>query len=76
LIPWQVYAGGAFIAFLLAVYFLWARALRKQGGLQQRAAAAEKGIEHAKDANKARTEIDRLPDGAAADRLRDKWSRD
>ena len=63
------------LAILLTAWAL-VRGVRKGAQAEVRADTAEREADHAKDANKVRTEIDRLPDGAAADRLRDRWSRD
>jgi hypothetical protein len=37
--------------------------------------AAEEGVADATKANEARAGVDRLPDGGAADKLRNEWSR-
>lgn len=61
----------------IAVAVLAALALVRKSGRD--AERAERGADTLRDVEKAKDverKIDRLPDGAAAERLRDKWSRD
>lgn len=63
--------GAAALAILLAVL-----RIRKSGRDAERVENLEATIEAIREKEGVSREIDRLPSGTAADRLRDKWSRD
>jgi hypothetical protein len=63
---------GAIILAVLAVLF----AVRQSGKHAERVANLEGALKTAQRRRDVETEIARLPDGAVAQRLRDKWRRD
>lgn len=63
--------GAAALAILVAVL-----RIRKSGRDAERVKNLEATIEAVRKKEGVSREIDRLPSGSAADRLRDKWSRD
>lgn len=70
----KIYAaliGASALGILVAVM-----KIRKSGASAERVKSLEATIEAVKKKEGVTREIDRLPDGAAADRLRNKWSRD
>ena len=60
-------AAGVMFAFLK---------IKKSGRDSERAANLEATLKAIQKKDEVKREIDRMPDSAAADRLRDKWSRD
>lgn len=70
-----LYLGLAVLLALIAFAWWFIRWAKRSGWDELRADTAEKGVADARKANEARAGVDRLPDGAAADRLRNDWSR-
>jgi predicted MFS family arabinose efflux permease len=66
-----VVIGAGAIAVLYAIL-----RIRKSGRDSERAANLEATLKAVQKKEGVKREIDRMPDSAAADRLRDKWSRD
>ena len=69
-VPWQAWAGLFGLAGAGLFWWWLTRALKTQGELQQRAAAAEKETAHAKDANAIREDVARLSDNDLQRELR------
>lgn len=63
--------GAAALGILVAIL-----KIRQSGRNAERVANLEATIKAIKKREGVTNEIDRLPDGSAADRLRNKWSRD
>lgn len=73
-VPWIV--GGVFALLALVGVFFRGKSTGKQEARQDVAAKVnEQATQAAKESRDVQTTVDRLPDGAAATELRDKWMR-
>lgn len=64
------------IVAVLGAGFSLFSVIRKSGRSAERVDQLEKTLENVRTKNEIAKNVERLPSGAAADRLRDKWSRD
>jgi hypothetical protein len=61
---------------VVAAIVITALKIRQDGKSAERGKMLENTLKAVREKDEVKHEVDRLPSGSAADRLRDKWSRD